>query len=304
MPGSVCEADERIQTGDYIYSVNGTSMKDISHPSALQILKHSGALVKIVILRDKEKDQLLEQEKKSKEARLASGHAQLANGPTRPALSKRESRDALIPGSTGSETRLNPSYKHPPPLMRHSTIDSISSENASSLGIPHLDDVTPRVRKLELTQKRRASILAPLKENEDASKNNLRDSALLDLERQKKAMQKFARKTRAHGTDGDNSDGDGFPGSSFEHDYGLGEPALSGNNSEEESEDGEGVVQSESLHASMLTYGRRSESQPFVIEYQRMFRSLGIRVMLDEEELVMITEVNQSGLVWKDGSIR
>ncbi len=304
MPGSVCEADERILVRDYIYSVNGTKMKGVSHPTALQMLKHSGASVKIVILRDKETDERIEQENREKNARIAS--AQSEQAPRRPGFSKRESRDALIPGSTGSETRLHPNYKVPPPLIRHSTIDSISSENASSMGIPHLDDgkyeVAPRVRKLELTQKRQSGLIA-LQEQNERTNQNMRSAALMDLERQKAAMKEFASKSRLHGSI-ENEVPDLRVSQQSSLDENTEQPMQKVLNGDEDSDEEGEMEKPQLLNVSLLTYGKRSESQAFVIEYQRMFRGLGIKVMLDEEEMVMITEVNSSGLVYKDGNVR
>eukprot|EP00794_Sanderia_malayensis_P009948 gene9948-10968_t len=304
MPGSVCEADERIHVGDYIYSVNGNIMKDISHPVALQMLKHSGASVKIVILRDKKADEQLEREKQAKNAKRPSEHIGLkGESRSRPAFGKRESRDALIPGSTGSETRLHPTYKLPPPLVRHSTIDSISSENASSMGIPQLDDgkfeVAPRVRKLELTHKKPTGLTA-LREAEDnlAEPQGMRESALADVRRHKAAMQEFAVKSRLYGS----ADLSRVPRESSLDENS--EQINMNNNVDEDSDEEDEVNRPSLLNSSLLTYGKRSEDQPFVIEYQRMFRGLGIKVMLDEEELVMISEISSSGLVHKDGNVR
>ena len=50
--------------------------------------------------------------------------------------------------------------------------------------------------------------------------------------------------------------------------------------------------------------GRRVENVPFVITYQKKFRSLGMKVDLSEEGKVTVTEVSSFGLVGKDGNIR
>ena len=50
--------------------------------------------------------------------------------------------------------------------------------------------------------------------------------------------------------------------------------------------------------------GRRVENVPFVITYQKKFRSLGIKVDLSGEGKVIVTEVSSFGLVGKDGNIR
>ena len=50
--------------------------------------------------------------------------------------------------------------------------------------------------------------------------------------------------------------------------------------------------------------GRRVENVPFVITYQKKFRSLGMKVDLSEEGKVIVTEVSSFGLVGKDGNIR
>ena len=50
--------------------------------------------------------------------------------------------------------------------------------------------------------------------------------------------------------------------------------------------------------------GRRVENVPFVITYQKKFRSLGIKVDLSGEGKVTVTEVSSFGLVGKDGNIR
>ena len=75
-------------------------------------------------------------------------------------------------------------------------------------------------------------------------------------------------------------------------------------NEGEDSEEEEELARPSRLNASLLIFGRRSDTRPFVIEYQRMFRGLGVKVLLDEEELVMITDISPSGLVGKDGNIR
>ena len=50
--------------------------------------------------------------------------------------------------------------------------------------------------------------------------------------------------------------------------------------------------------------GRRDETVPFVITYQKKFRSLGIKVDQTEDGKVTVTEVSSFGLVGKDGNIR
>ena len=50
--------------------------------------------------------------------------------------------------------------------------------------------------------------------------------------------------------------------------------------------------------------GRRVENVPFVITYQKKFRSLGIKVDLSGEGKVVVTDVSSFGLVGKDGNIR
>ena len=50
--------------------------------------------------------------------------------------------------------------------------------------------------------------------------------------------------------------------------------------------------------------GRRVENVPFVITYQKKFRSLCIKVDLSGEGKVIVTEVSSFGLVGKDGNIR
>ena len=50
--------------------------------------------------------------------------------------------------------------------------------------------------------------------------------------------------------------------------------------------------------------GRRVENVPFVITYQKKFRSLGMKVDLSEEAKVIVAEVSSFGLVGKDGNIR
>ena len=50
--------------------------------------------------------------------------------------------------------------------------------------------------------------------------------------------------------------------------------------------------------------GRRVENVPFLIVYQKKFRSLGIKVDLSPEGKVVLTEVSSFGLVGKDGNMR
>ena len=313
MPGSVSEADGRIQVGDLIYSVNGNVMKDLSHPAALQILKHSGTSVKIVVFRDKEEDIRLEQEKLAKTTRNGSEHVgiQFDKAPRPPRLTKRESRDALIPGSIGTESRSQSSNQNRPILIRHSTIDSISSEAASSMGIPHLEDgkpITPRVRKLDLAQQT-ATTLTAVQEDREGASQKLRKATSMELRNQKKLIKDF-QKWHSESMD---STASSKHARSLDEDgaqINAGTPARRSSKTNDDDDDDdddsdfdEGRKEPLQLNASLLTFGHRSETQAFVIEYQRMFKGLGIKVMLDEDE-VMITEVTSSGLVGKDGNIR
>ena len=50
--------------------------------------------------------------------------------------------------------------------------------------------------------------------------------------------------------------------------------------------------------------GRRVENAPFVVTFQKKFRSLGMKVDLSENGKVTVTEVSSFGLVGKDGNIR
>lgn len=50
--------------------------------------------------------------------------------------------------------------------------------------------------------------------------------------------------------------------------------------------------------------GRRVENVPFVVTFQKKFRSLGMKVDLSEDGKVTVTEVSSFGLVGKDGNIR
>ena len=301
MPGSVAEADGHLQVGDYIYSVNGNVMKDLSHPAALQILKHSGATVKIVVFRDKSKDLLLDQNEKAKEHREERSHIkQRLSLQQRPSgLMKRDSRDAIIPGSIRGDGKLHPSSNAKSPLIRHSTIDSINSEIASSMGIPHLEDsskdVTPRVRKLDLSQKV-STPLGPVTEEGEGIK--LKKPTSFEIKEQK-AFSQNSRKNMAQ---------DEFPSKAYT-DYKENETPVRRNvrcSSKDGNEDDSDVdiEEAPAFNTALLTFGHRSEIQPFVIEYQRMFKGLGIKVMLDKEEHVTITEVSPTGLAGKDGNIR
>ena len=301
MPGSVADADGHVQVGDYIYSVNGNVMKDLSHPAALQVLKHSGATVKIVVFRDKEKDLQLEQEKEAKKQKIKQNEAPLDQRqylPRPPGLMKRDSRDAIIPGSIRGDGKLHPNSYKKMPLIRHSTIDSINSEVASSMGIPHLEDsgkdVAPRVRKLDLVHKA-SSPLGSV--TEETAGNKLRKATSLEIEKQKELLHNARNKIS----------GD----AKTWKDYNENETPIDKDNRRYSSADGNEEEDSDmdeneapAYNTSLLTFGQRSEIQPFVIEYQRMFKGLGIKVMLDEEEQVMITEVSATGLVGKDGNIR
>ncbi|XP_048583633.1 uncharacterized protein LOC5517610 isoform X2 [Nematostella vectensis] len=51
-------------------------------------------------------------------------------------------------------------------------------------------------------------------------------------------------------------------------------------------------------------FGVRHECEPFVIEFQKKFRSLGIKAGLNDSGRVVVTEVSSFGLVGKDGNIR
>ena len=300
MPGSVAEADGRVQLGDYIYSVNGNVMKDLSHPAALQILKRSGTTVKIVVFRDKNKDLLLKQEQPAKK-QIAQQGPQPPQHPQQrpPALMKRDSRDAIIPGSIRGDGKLHPTL-YRPSLVRHSTIESMSSEAASSMGIPHLEDggkdVKPRVRKLNLVHRSGSPLGSVI---EETAANKLRKASSLDIEEQKAVLQKTRNKM--------NRDSKTYK------DYNENETPIaidrtfrrfsSKDSNDEEYSDTE-ENEEPAYNTSLLTFGQRSEIQPFVIEYQRMFKSLGIKVMLDEDEQVMIAEISPTGLVGKDGNIR
>ncbi|XP_065060168.1 uncharacterized protein LOC135687522 isoform X2 [Rhopilema esculentum] len=302
MPGSVSEADGRIQVGDYIYSVNGNVMKDLSHPAALQVLKHSGTSVKIVIFRDKEEDIRIQRELEAKKSESDTMTAQSNHVPRPPRMMKRESRDALIPGFIRGETKLHLHHNNHSPLIRHSTIDSISSDSPSTSAIPHLEDrqqLSPRVRKLDLAQKRN-SLLGAVKENGETAAQKLRKSTSLEIEEQKVILT-GARNKFVDSTENQSKSFIDYNDNDLRSLEGQG---SSDNNDEDESDLDEVSRPGSSLNASLLTYGQRSEIQAFVIEYQRMFKGLGIKVMLDEEEEVMITEVSPSGLVGKDGNIR
>jgi len=300
MPGSVAEADGRVQVGDYIYSVNGNVMKDLSHPAALQILKRSGTTVKIVVFRDKEKDLLLEQEQQAKKQNLKQGEVPRERPNQRPPpLMKRDSRDAIIPGSIRGDGKYYPS-SYRPSLVRHSTIESINSEAASSMGIPHLEeggmDVAPRVRKLDLVH-RAGSPLGSVMEETAAHK--LRRMTSLEIEEQKAVLQNTRNRMNAvPETLKDFNENETHMG----NDRTRRRYSSIGYNDEESSDIEDNHAPA--YNTSLLTFGQRSEVQPFVIEYQRMFKSLGIKVMLDEDEQVMITEISPTGLVGKDGNIR
>lgn len=62
--------------------------------------------------------------------------------------------------------------------------------------------------------------------------------------------------------------------------------------------------ESESSEDVKPVAGRRVENVPFVITYQKKFRSLGMKVDLSEEGKVIVAEVSSFGLVGKDGNIR
>ena len=287
-------------------------MKDLSHPAALQILKHSGTSVKIVVFRDKEEDIRLEEEKLAKATRNGSEHIgiQFDKAPQPPRLTKRESRDALIPGSVGTESRSQLSNQSRPILIRHSTIDSISSEAASSMGIPHLEDgkpIAPRVRKLDLAQKNATSLTAVQEDREGASQK-LRKATSMELSNQKKLMKDF-QKWHSESMDSTASSKHARTFDEDDAQVNPDAPARRFSKTDDDDDDDdysdfdEGKKEQLQLNASLLTFGHRSETQAFVIEYQRMFKGLGIKVMLDEDE-IMITEVTSSGLVGKDGNIR
>ena len=300
MPGSVAEADGRIQVGDFIYSVNGNVMKDLSHPAALQILKRSGTAVKIVVFRDKTKDLLLEQEQEAKKQKPKQDEIPRVQPQQRPpALMKRDSRDAIIPGSIRGDGKFYPSL-YRPSLVRHSTIESINSEAASSMGIPHLEDggkdIKPRVRKLDFVH-RAGSPLGSVMEETAAQK--LRRTSSLDIEEQKAVLHKTRNKLNLNSEMYvDHNENETL----VETDRTRRKFSSTDGNEDEYSDVEEN--EAPAFNTSLLTFGQRSEIQPFVIEYQRMFKSLGIKVMLDEEEQVMIAEISPTGLVGRDGNIR
>ena len=300
MPGSVAEADGRVQLGDYIYSVNGNLVKDLSHPAALQILKRSGTTVKIIVFRDKDKDLRLKQEQPANKQISNQGIVPREHLQQRPpALMKRDSRDAIIPGSIRGEGKFHPS-PYRPSLIRHSTIESINSEAASSMGIPHLEDggkdVRPRVRKLNLVHRSTSPLRSVL---EETAAYKLRKASSFDIKEQKAVLQKTRNKMKRDSETYKDYNENETPAAI----NGTGRRFSSKDSNDEEYSDTE-KNEEPAYNTSLLTFGQRSEIQPFVIEYQRMFKSLGIKVMLDEDEQVMIAEISPTGLVGKDGNIR
>ena len=297
-------------------------MKDLSHPAALQILKKAEVNVKIVIFRDKDIDFKLEEESRAKEERMGSTQVeiQLDSSDKSSLVSRRSSvAPEMIPGSVLGDLKAH--HNNRPPLIRHSTVSSLSSD-ATSYGIPHLEengDPLARVRKLNLTQLDR---LDTLKETEEQRLRSLSFSS----QRKTYSLTEQSHKPRGQSSL-DDKPLSGFTDTipppleiGFTDSAPLSEAPCDtsrnlasnrrrdssntlGSKQDDDDSDYNDDFEPPRINTSLLVFGERSESHPFVIEYQKMLRGLRINVMLDEED-VLITETLPSGLVAKEGSIR
>ena len=144
---------KHIDKGDYIYSVNGLSMKDISHPKALQVLQQCGQNVRIVIYREKniewknnKKDVPNKTMDRTKNEMDSSGRKTSNN----------------IPGAI----QVNHAIKKPPYMRR------VTAGSCSSLKLPELSDEYDSSIALEAEhriERRSASLNSLVEETNDGA---------------------------------------------------------------------------------------------------------------------------------------
>ena len=112
---------KHVDKGDYIYSVNDLSMKDISHPKALQVLQQCGKNVRLVTYREKNIEQ-----KNNK-----------TDVPNKTIMRTKREMDSSVRKTSNNISgaiQVNHANKRPPYMSR------VTAGSCSSLKLPELSD--------------------------------------------------------------------------------------------------------------------------------------------------------------------
>lgn len=157
-PGSIWEQSGQIFKDDCIYSVNGISLNGISHPQALQILKQCSTNAKIVLFRDKSKDNKLLEE-------VVSTTAARVKLPS--TFPHKQGQSDPLPGTIANEIKYG---QVRPTLHRRTT------NNSSLINIPVLNgddnnskESSPAISKRNRQSSHTRSLSVPARSDGDES---------------------------------------------------------------------------------------------------------------------------------------
>ncbi|XP_057312671.1 uncharacterized protein LOC130654151 isoform X2 [Hydractinia symbiolongicarpus] len=238
LPGSIAEGSGLISPGDCIYSLNGIIMSNMTHPQALQALKHCGKLAKLVIFRKKTTENELQ--------RTPHNRHVSSNVKTSP------SKQNGIPGCIANEA-VTPVR---PPYRRRITADSTISNGS----IPLLKDDDGE---------------SDVVKRDDDGFSDVKNPLLSDVKLSRKTNNKNSQVTIPTFDDDNDS-------------------VISANPSNNVSKN----------LPKCVAVNKRSSLGAFMIEYDKVYKGLGIDVMLDEVGECYITGVMSNGLVGADNRIR
>ena len=112
---------KHVDKGDYIYSVNGLSMKDISHPKALQVLQQCGKNVRLVIYREKNIEP-------------KNNKTDVPNKPIERTKREMDSSGRKTSNNIPGAIQVNHAIQKPPYMRR------VTAGSCSSLKLPELSD--------------------------------------------------------------------------------------------------------------------------------------------------------------------
>lgn len=303
----MCESDGQLLPGDRLVSLNAENLANVSHSTALHILKKPTEQATIVVLREEQKENKTEDSNVS----IVQVHTpRLVPPPKPPREGKhhqkvKNSTEQLIENKTSNadhahsdkEEQMPPSPDLPP--LR-------ASQQTRYESVPVSDEEEPE------KEPEKEPLLVPQPSlppfTEGRAKEHLLHSSFSKLDKEESWM--VVSDSQTGPDDTSNDDSTDFTETLPDINNIQSKPACVAMDTT--SKDESPVVAMEMTELKIAgnnqfvrpLIGRRHESRPFVIEFDKKYRSLGMSVSLDGQARLMVSEVSSFGLVGKDGNIR
>ncbi|KAK3732220.1 hypothetical protein QZH41_015309, partial [Actinostola sp. cb2023] len=307
LSGSVCDQDCQLLPGDRLVSLNGESLSNVPHSTALQTLKKPTECATLVVLRENNTEQKNTADNEESNTSIVQVHkatdsnksTNSENKPKPPHFSTTDSNK-----STNSENKPKPPHfstdndreNHLENRLVTTPVLPPFSSNLTLLNQPLPPEDEPVEEDVEVKALLPKPIVRTTAEDM-ATTPLLYPSSLVHSETNEKDLDTPIALMLENKTDDD-----------------VVSPKSAVVAMDTTSRDLGAIAVNQTLVAMEMTelntaevsrpmVGRRHETRPFVIEFEKKYRSFGMTTSLDNQGRLVVAEVSSFGLVGKDGNI-